>query len=356
MPPTAGVLARYADWLPVTNTTPALTLHEGDTALVSVPRLAAWVGLDTLYVKCEGGNPTGSFKDRGMVVAVAKAVEQRASAVLCASTGNTAASAAAYAARAGVTAIVLLPRGRVALGKLSQTMLCGARVLVVDGGFDGALDIARALAATYPVTLVNSVNPYRLEGQATAAYEVCDALGRAPDVLALPVGNGGNISAYWLGFQRYQAAGRIGAPPRLIGAQAAGAAPLVLGAPVEKPDTVASAIRIGRPANWDRALGAARESHGSIVAVPDSDILDAYRAIARLEGICCEPASAASVAGLRATVRQRVVRSDSTAVCVLTGHGLKDPKRALIEAGSPPTEVPADVERIARMLALVRVA
>jgi threonine synthase len=352
----AGVIARYDDLLPVTSDTPVLTLYEGSTPLVPVRRLADWVGVDTLYLKCEGANPTGSFKDRGMVVAVAKAIEEGAATVLCASTGNTAASAAAYAARAGVGAIVLLPRGKVALGKLSQAMICGARAVAIDGGFDAALDAARVLAERYRVALVNSVNPYRIDGQATAAYEICDVLGGPPDVLALPVGNGGNITAYWLGFQRYRAIGEIELCPRLIGVQAAGAAPLVLGTPVAEPETVATAIRIGRPASWGPALAAARESGGAILAVADGEILEAYAAAARLEGIFCEPASAASLAGLRSGVRRGVVDRGVRAVCVLTGHGLKDPERALAEAEGSLLDVSADVEEIARVLALARAA
>ncbi|HEY8485571.1 MAG TPA: threonine synthase [Longimicrobiales bacterium] len=342
-----GVIARYASLLPITERTPRLTLCEGNTPLLHVPRLAEWVGVAELHLKYEGVNPTGSFKDRGMVVAVAKAVERGADTVICASTGNTAASAAAYAARAGLTAAVLLPRGKVAAGKLAQALVYGARVLALDTNFDGALDLARALAERYPVELVNSVNPNRLEGQATAAYEICDGLGDAPDVLALPVGNGGNITAYWLGFRRYHERGRASRLPRIVGVQAAGAAPLVLGRPVEKPETIATAIRIGRPASWDTAIAAARDSGGELRAVTDEEILEAYRAIARLEGIFCEPASAASIAGLRAAVREGRVDRASRCVSVLTGHGLKDPDTAL-EAGFQVAQLPADATAVAR--------
>jgi len=321
-------LARYGAFLPITDATPPLTLFEGDTPLIPVPHLADWVGVDALWVKFEGTNPTGSFKDRGMVVAVAKAAEEGVQTVLCASTGNTAASAAAYAARAGLTAVVLLPKGRVAGAKVSQALAYGARAIAVTGGFDVALDIARQIASRYPVALVNSVNPHRIAGQATAAYEICDTLGYAPDVLALPVGNGGNISAYWAGFTRYHAEGRAGARPVIVGAQAAGAAPLVLGHPVEHPETVASAIRIGRPASWDSALTAVRESNGRVQAVADADILVAYREIAQREGIFCEPASAAGLAALRASVADGVTLRRARCVCVCTGHGLKDPQYA----------------------------
>lgn len=319
-----GVIARYANFLPVTSATPRLTLHEGDTPVIATPRLADWVGVAELWVKFEGMNPTGSFKDRGMVVAVAKALEAGARTILCASTGNTAASAAAYAARAGVRAVVLLPRGKVAGAKVSQALAYGARAIALDTGFDVALDVARELTARYPVVLVNSVNPHRIAGQATAAYEICDVLGYAPDVLALPVGNGGNISAYWTGFRRYRDAGYTASLPVIVGGQAAGAAPLVLGHPVDKPDTIASAIRIGRPASWDTAVAAARDSGGEFRAVSDADILDTYRQIAQREGIFCEPSSAAGVAALRASVAAGRTPADTRCVCVCTGHGLKD--------------------------------
>jgi threonine synthase len=269
--------------------------------------------------------------------------------VLCASTGNTAASAAAYAARSGLTAVVLLPKGRVAAGKVSQAVACGARVLALETGFDGALDVARVLAERYAVAIVNSVNPDRIAGQATAAYEICDVLGDAPDVLALPVGNGGNITAYWRGFRRYHECGRLERLPRMLGVQAAGAAPLVRGAPVEHPETVASAIRIGRPATWEPALAAAADSGGAVRAVSDDEILEAFRAIAHREGVFCEPASAAGVAGVRAAVRDGVVDAESRCVCVLTGHGLKDAERAIADGYRIP-EVGAEVELVARVL------
>jgi threonine synthase len=346
----AGVLARYGRYLPTTTQTPPLTLGEGDTPLLASPRLAEWVGVDELFIKFEGLNPTASFKDRGMVVAVAKAMESGARTVLCASTGNTAASAAAYAARGGLRAVVLLPHGGVAAGKIAQALVYGAHPVVIAGGFDAALDVARAMAAKYPVELVNSVNPHRLAGQATAAYEVCDALGAPPDVLALPVGNGGNISAYWMGFRQYRSAGHIASLPVMLGAQAAGAAPLVHGKPVESPQTVASAIRIGRPASWDLAVGAVRESGGEFRAVSDEEILAARDAIARREGIFCEPASAAGVAGLRASVAAGRTSSTTRCVCVCTGHGLKDPSAApSLDASAP---VPATIEAVAEALGL----
>jgi threonine synthase len=347
-----GVLARFQDRLPVTAATPALSLHEGGTPLVAAPRLAGWVGVAELHLKFEGLNPTGSFKDRGMVVAVAKALEDGARTVVCASTGNTAASAAAYAARAGLRAVVLLPRGQVAVGKVAQAVVYGAQVVALDANFDGALDLARALADRYPLALVNSVNPFRIEGQTTAAYEVCDALGGVPDVVALPVGNGGNITAYWLGFRRHAEAGAgAGQRPRMVGVQAAGAAPLVLGRPVERPETVATAIRIGRPATWEPALAAARDSGGHLRAVSDDAILEAYRRIATTEGIFCEPASAAGVAGLRAAVHAGDVEPGARCVCILTGNGLKDPATA-VPPGFEIPELAADEATLARELGL----
>ncbi len=327
---------RYRRFLPVTDATPRLTLGEGFTPLVRLERLGGALGLRELYAKYEGQNPTGSFKDRGMVVAVAKAIEEGARAIICASTGNTSASAAAYGAAAGLEVVVVLPRGQIALGKLLQALAAGARVVAVDGNFDQALRIVRALAEQddHPVTLVNSVNPYRLEGQKTAAFEICDDLGRAPDILAIPVGNAGNISAYWAGFRDYRAAGRSPGLPRMFGFQAAGAAPLVLGRPVEAPETIATAIRIGNPASWDKAIAARDESGGLIEAVTDEQILAAYRDVARLEGLFCEPSSAASLAGVRRLASDGRLDRDATVVCVLTGHGLKDPHTA--ERNVPP--------------------
>ena len=340
--PTPRLMDRYADFLPLTDRTPRISLGEGATPLVRTCNLAADLGIDELYLKFEGTNPTGSFKDRGMVVAVAKAIEEGAASIVCASTGNTSASAAAYGAAAGLEVVVLLPAGKIALGKLLQALVAGARVVAVDGNFDDALRVVRELAEqdAHPVTLVNSVNPYRIEGQKTAAFEVVDDLGRAPDILAIPVGNAGNITAYWAGFRAYRDAGLSDALPRMMGFQAAGAAPIVLGHPVEKPETVATAIRIGNPASWDRAVAARDESGGLIEAVTDDEILAAYRDIVRLEGIFCEPSSAASVAGIRKLVREGRLDRSATVVCVLTGHGLKDPDTAgtivppIVESGA----------------------
>ncbi len=330
---TAGrptLVERYRAYLPVTDATPQLSLGEGFTPLVALRRLGEQIGVPNLYAKVEGTNPTGSFKDRGMVVAVARAVEGGARAVICASTGNTSASAAAYAASAGIDCVVVLPKGQIALGKLLQALVAGARVVAIDGNFDQALSIVRALAEQddHPIALVNSVNPDRLEGQKTAAFEICDDLGRAPDVVALPVGNAGNISAYWAGFRDYADAGRTRSTPRMWGFQAAGAAPIVNGAPVERPETVATAIRIGNPASWSKAIAARDESGGRIDAVTDDEILAAWRDLARLEGIFCEPSSAAGVAGVRKAAAAGDLAADPTVVCVLTGHGLKDPTTA----------------------------
>jgi threonine synthase len=323
-------MARYRAFLPVTDATPTLSLGEGFTPLVQLQRLGARFGLANLHVKVEGQNPTGSFKDRGMVVAVARAVEGGARAIICASTGNTSASAAAYGAAHGLEVVVVLPAGKIAMGKLLQAIVAGARVIAVDGNFDAALRVVRALAEQddHPVALVNSVNPDRLEGQKTAAFEVCDDLGRAPDILAIPVGNAGNISAYWAGFSEYAAAGHVENRPRMFGFQAAGAAPLVVGHPIDEPDTIATAIRIGNPASWDKAISARDESGGRIEAVTDDEILAAYRMLAEEEGIFCEPSSAASVAGIIKLASAGEVAPDALIVAVLTGTGLKDPTTA----------------------------
>ena len=321
----AGVLARYGARLPLTKDTPMISLSEGSTPCIPAPRLAATLGLSSLYLKFEGMNPTGSFKDRGMVVAIAKAVEEGATCVICASTGNTSASAAAYAARAGLSCLILVPKGKISKSKLLQAQMHGATVVSVGGSFDTALSLVRSLGAAYRVAIVNSINPYRIEGQKTAAFEIVDELGQAPDLLVLPVGNAGNITAYWKGFVEEKAAGRIPSTPRMIGGQAAGAAPIVLGHPVESPETVASAIRIGNPASWKQALAALGESDGIIDMVEDEDILSAQRLLARAEGVFCEPASATSVAILGRLLSENRLPRDSSAVCVLTGHGLKDP-------------------------------
>ena len=345
-----GVVERYRDHLPVTPATPVVTLREGGTPLLPAPLLSARTGCD-VWLKVEGANPTGSFKDRGMTVAVSKALETGSRAVLCASTGNTSASAAAYAARAAITCAVLVPDGKIALGKLAQALVHGARVLAVEGSFDDCLTLARDLAARYPVTLVNSVNPDRIQGQKTVAFEIVEALGRAPDVHCIPVGNAGNITATWLGYREAREAGWAASRPRMLGFQAAGAAPLVRGAPVAAPSTIASAIRIGRPASGEQALRAVAESSGALAAVTDRQILAAYRLLAREEGVFVEMASAAAVAGLLQASAKGELARGSTVVCTLTGNGLKDPDWAV--AGAPaPTRVPVAAAAAASALGL----
>jgi len=322
-----GVLERHAAFLPLTSATPRIDLGEGSTPLVRSARIGPSIGIDNLYFKLESSNPTGSFKDRGMVVAVAKAVEEGARAVLCASTGNTSASAAAYAAHCGIAAYVFLPKGGAAAGKLAQSIAYGARIIAVQGTFDDALRLARAFTDKHPVSLVNSVNAYRIQGQKTAAFEIVDSLGDAPDNLFIPVGNAGNITAYWAGFKEYAENKLATRLPRMMGFQAAGSAPIVLDQVVENPETIASAIRIGNPASWRQAIAARDESHGAIDSVTDAEIIEAYKRMAREEGIFCEPASAASVAGLLKAAATRDFRGD-TCVCVITGAGLKDPDTA----------------------------
>ncbi len=323
-----GLIEAYRPYLPVNPTTPVVTLLEGNTPLIPVPTIAQQIGKGVkVLVKFDGLNPTGSFKDRGMTMAISKAKEAGAKAVICASTGNTSASAAAYAKRAQMRAFVIIPDGYVALGKLAQALLYGAEVIAVKGNFDEALTIVRQLAEHYPVTLVNSVNPYRLEGQKTAAFEVVDALGNAPDWLCIPVGNAGNITAYWMGFCQYHQQGKCDRLPRLMGFQAAGAAPFILGHPIAHPETIATAIRIGNPASWEKAIAAQHASQGEFKAVTDEEILAAYNLLASGEGIFCEPASAASVAGLL-KIKDKVPPG-ITIVCVLTGNGLKDPESAI---------------------------
>jgi threonine synthase len=345
-----GLIEAYGRYLPITDRTPVISLQEGNTPLIPVPSIAAAIGRRVkVYVKFDGLNPTGSFKDRGMTMAISKAKEAGAQAVICASTGNTSAAAAAYAHRAGMRAFVLIPDGYVAQGKLAQALLYGAEVLAIQGNFDQALQIVRSVAERFPVTLVNSVNPYRLQGQKTAAFELVDVLGEAPDWLCIPVGNAGNISAYWMGFREYQIEGRSRKLPRMMGFQAAGSAPLVSGQVVEYPETLATAIRIGNPANWAMALKVREESQGDFSAVTDAEILAAYRLLARQEGIFCEPASAVSVAGLL-KVRDQVPES-ATVVCVLTGNGLKDPATA-IEQSQPSFQsgLEAKLEVVARAM------
>lgn len=347
------LLQRFEAFLPMTPATPGLSLGEGFTPLVHARNLGRLMGCPLLYLKVEGANPTGSFKDRGMVLAVAKALEEGARAIVCASTGNTAASAAAYGAAYGVEVVVVLPAGQVGLGKLLQAQVAGARVVIVDGGFDDALRAVRELTdgrhGQRRTALVNSVNRYRLEGQKTAAFEVIEDLGGAPDYLAIPVGNAGNISAYWQGFTDYRNAGLVETRPQMLGFQAAGAAPLVVGHRVERPQTVATAIRIGDPASGDKAMRARDESGGVIEAVSDDEILSAYRDIARYEGIFCEPASAAAVAGVRKLVAAGAIDPGAAIVCVLTGHGLKDPETAATNVAQP-VQAEASVESLQRAL------
>ncbi len=347
----AGVVDQYRARLPVGDTQ-AVTLHEGNTPLIEVPQLAREIGLDArVFVKYEGLNPTGSFKDRGMTVAITMAAAAGSRAVICASTGNTSAAAAAYAARAGMKAFVIVPEGKIALGKLSQALMHGAQVLEVKGGFDEAFEVVSGVAEARPVTVVNSINPYRLQGQKTAAFEICDTLGRAPDFHILPVGNAGNITAYWMGYSEYHDEGITSSRPRMMGFQAAGAAPIVEGRRVEKPETVASAIRIGNPVSWKQAEAARDESGGAINAVTDEKILDAYKLLAATEGVFAEPASAASIAGLIALHEEKVISAGATVVCTLTGHGLKDPTTAIdVNGGS--TKIPADVATAIKVMGL----
>ncbi len=349
--PRKGVLARWGDVLPLTPETPRITLGEGDTPLVRSASLEHDLGLDELWFKLESSNPTGSFKDRGMVVAVAKAMERGAKAVLCASTGNTSASAAAYAAHCGLQASIFVPRGRVAMGKLAQANAFGARIVEVEGSFDDALSLARTIAETHPIALVNSVNPDRIEGQKTAAYEVCEALGDAPDALAIPVGNAGNITAYWRGFGECAERDLATRHPRMLGFQAAGAAPIVRGEPVDDPQTIATAIRIGKPASWEPAERARDESNGLVDAVSDDEILQAYRLLANREGLFVEPASAASVAGLRKLDREGKLRGGRV-VAVLTGSGLKQTEVAESAFTPDVTSTTATLEDVSRALGL----
>ena len=323
-----GLIEAYRSWLPVTSATPVITLHEGATPLIPVPSIAEKIGRGVkVFIKYDGLNPTGSFKDRGMTMAISKAKEAGCEAVICASTGNTSAAAAAYARRGGMRAFVLIPDGYVAQGKLAQALVYGAEVLAIRGNFDRALDIVREAAEKYPITLVNSVNPYRLQGQKTAAFEIVDALGDAPDWLCIPMGNAGNITAYWMGFQEYHQAGLSSRSPRMMGFQASGSAPLVNETTVSNPETIATAIRIGNPVNREKAIAARQASNGAFLAVTDQEIIDAYKLLGGREGIFCEPASAASVAGL--IKRSAEVPDGSTVVCVLTGNGLKDPDCAI---------------------------
>ncbi|MFB5190415.1 threonine synthase [Alicyclobacillus fastidiosus] len=343
-----GLLSAYREWLPVDENTPMLSLHEGNTPLVHAARLSELLEND-VYLKLEGANPTGSFKDRGMVLAVAKAKQAGKQTVICASTGNTSASAAAFAARANMEAVILIPHGYVALGKLAQAVQYGARIVAIRGNFDEALEIVRDVAEPLGMEVVNSINPYRLMGQQTAAFEICDALGTAPHALYIPVGNAGNISAYWMGFEAYRKAGKVAQAPRMFGFEAEGAAAIVRNQPIDNPETFATAIRIGKPASWDKAVNAANASGGAIDFVTDDEIAQAYRLIAR-EGLFAEPASAASVAGLLKRHRTGNLEKGQTLVCVLTGNGLKDPDSAIRLAGDVTEVVDSDKQAVAALL------
>lgn len=348
-----GVIAHYREFLPITEVTPVVTLGEGDTPLVPARRLGDELGVE-LYLKLEGMNPTGSFKDRGMTVAISKVAEEGTKAIICASTGNTSASAAAFAAKAGMTAVVVIPEGKIAMGKLAQAVAYGAHVISIPGNFDVALEVVREVSARLPIALVNSVNPFRIEGQKSAAFEICDVLGDAPEYHCIPVGNAGNITSYWKGYREYRHAGRSASLPVMCGFQAAGSAPLVLGRRVERPETIATAIRIGNPARGDEALAAARDSGGFIDMVTDDEIIDAYKLVARTEGVMCEPASAASIAGLRKAAADGRIRRGARVVCILTGHGLKDPDTAVRTAEEPIfTDDPTgEIERVLTVAAV----
>lgn len=331
-----GVIEKYREYLPVSDKTPIITLNEGDTPLIYAGYLSKLVGGNSeIYLKYEGLNPSGSFKDRGMTLAISKAVEEGFNAVMCASTGNTSASAAAYSAKAGIKCIVLIPAGAIAMGKLSQALIHAAVVLAVEGNFDQALTLVKEITANYPIKLVNSLNPFRIEGQKTASFEICDSLKEAPDFQIMPVGNAGNITAYWKGYKEYKELGKIKNLPKMIGFQAEGAAPIVLGHSVENPQTIATAIRIGNPASWKSALAARDESGGLIDMVSDDEIIEAYKLLAAKEGIFAEPASAASIAGLLKLNKKNYFKPGSKIVCILTGHGLKDPDRVIATIKEP---------------------
>jgi threonine synthase len=351
-----GLIHRYGKYLPVSSNTPVITLNEGDTPLIYSCCLSEKLGKGyEVYLKFDGANPTGSFKDRGMTMAVSKALEEGSKAVMCASTGNTSASAAAYAARAGMKCVVLIPNGKIALGKLAQAIIYGAQVLEIDGNFDDALEIVRKITTDYPITLVNSINPYRIEGQKTGAFEICDALEESPDFHFIPVGNAGNITAYWKGYKEYKELGKIKSLPKMMGFQAEGAAPIVKGCVIEKPETIATAIRIGNPASWKQAEAARDESGGIIDSVTDDEIIDAYKMLAAKEGIFAEPASAASVAGLIKMIERGFFKPSpekmTRIVCILTGHGLKDPDRA-ISTLSKPRSVKAEMRAVLNAIGL----
>ena len=346
-----GLLREYKSYLPITNKTPLITLNEGNTPLIKAEKIGEKLGGIELYFKYDGLNPTGSFKDRGMVMAVAKALEEGSKAIMCASTGNTSASAAAYAARSNIQCIVLIPDGNIALGKLAQALMYGAKVIAINGNFDDALKSVIDITNNYPITLVNSINPYRLQGQKTSAFEICDTLGKAPDYLAIPVGNAGNISAYWMGFKEYKDKNIVSNLPKMIGFEAEGSAAIVKNKIIENPQTLATAIKIGNPASWKLAVNAANESKGFIDSVTDDEILEAYSMLAKEEGIFAEPASAASLAGIIKTYKAGKLNKGDIVVSVLTGNGLKDPDNA-IKISNSPIKVENNIEKIRKVIGL----
>lgn len=348
-----GLINEYKQYLPVTEKTPIITLNEGNTPLIKADNLAKKIGLDAnIYLKFEGANPTGSFKDRGMTMAVSKAAEAGANAIICASTGNTSAAAAAYGAKAGMRTFVLIPDGYIALGKLSQAMMYGAEIVAIKGNFDQALEVVREISEKYSVTLVNSVNPYRIEGQKTAAFEICDALESAPDYHFIPVGNAGNITAYWKGYKEYNSIGKTKNLPKMMGYEALGSAAIVKGERIMNPETIATAIRIGNPASWEQAENAKTESNGMIDSVTDEEIIKAYKLIASCEGILCEPASAASVAGLIKAHSLNMMENNSIITCTLTGNGLKDPDSAIKYSGSEIKKTSSQINDILKVMSL----
>lgn len=346
-----GLLREYREYLPITDKTPLITLHEGNTPLIKAEKIGKELGGIELYFKYDGLNPTGSFKDRGMVMAVAKALEEGSKAIMCASTGNTSASAAAYAARSGIQCIVVIPDGNIALGKLAQALMYGAKVIAIKGNFDEALKAVVDITNKYPITLVNSINPFRLQGQKTSAFEICDTLGKAPDYLAIPVGNAGNISAYWMGFKEYKENGKVSNLPKMIGFEAEGSDAIVQNRVIENPQTLATAIKIGNPASWKLAVNAANESNGFIDSVTDDEILEAYKMLTREEGIFAEPASAASLAGVIKTYKAGKLKKGDVVVSVLTGNGLKDPDNA-IKICSAPIKVDNNIEEIRKAIGI----
>ena len=346
-----GLINRYREYLPVTDKTPVVTLNEGNTPLIKADNLTKKIGINAnIYLKFDGCNPTGSFKDRGMTMAVSKAKESGSEAIICASTGNTSASAAAYGAKAGMRTLVLIPDGYIALGKLSQAMMYGAEIIAIQGNFDVALEFVRKIADKSPITLVNSLNPYRIEGQKTGAFEIIDALGKAPDYHFIPVGNAGNITAYWKGYTEWHKIGKIKSLPKMMGYEAEGSAAIVRGERIPNPETLATAIRIGNPASWDKAVAARDESNGKIGCVTDEKIVEAYKLLASTEGIFCEPASAASVAGLIQAHNEGIVKEESDIVCVLTGNGLKDPDNAIKYGNSEVKKAPAELDAVMKII------